>query len=102
MHSHYEDWAMMCRRPARRHIQEKGTIVEEAFEAVALEAGDMNGLTVRDVVCVDCIKGFCPARTPARFEEEEFILCGAKKAVEPVLAAYQHRTGRILHIEKPC
>lgn len=76
--------------------------MEETFEILALESSDMGGLTANDIVCVNCIEGFCPARTPARFENEEFILCGAKKASDPVLAAYQKRTGRTLHIERPC
>ena len=67
-----------------------------------LIAGDMGDLTVKDVVCVDCIEGFCPARTPSVFDGTEFILCGAKNASQPVLARYQERTGITLHIERPC
>lgn len=76
--------------------------MEEAFETVALEASDMGAYTVDDVVCIDCIKGFCPARTPASYDGTEFTFCGARKLCDGVLAAYQQRTGRVLHIEKPC
>ena len=62
--------------------------------------GDMGGLTVENVVCTNCIEGFCPARTPSRYGDE-FILCGAKKQSQPVIAAYQERTGIELHIERP-
>ena len=67
-----------------------------------LTAQDMGDLTVQDVVCTNCIEGFCPARTPAVFASETFTLCGAKKASQPVIAAYQERTGIELHIERPC
>ncbi len=70
--------------------------------ALKLTMGDMGALTVRDVVCTNCIEGFCPARTPATLATEEFILCGAKKQSQPVIAAYQKRTGIELHIERPC
>ena len=76
-------------------MQDENAILE-------LAAADMANLTVNDVVCVDCIKGFCPARTPSVYDGTEFILCGAKKATQPVLARYQERTGIELHIERPC
>ena len=63
---------------------------------------DMGGLAIHDVVCVDCIEGFCPARTPSTYDGTDFILCGAKKATQPVLERYQARTGITLHIEHPC
>ena len=76
--------------------------MKDEHATLELTASDMAGLTVDDVVCVDCIEGFCPARTPSVFDETEFILCGAKKATQPVLTSYQQRTGIALHIERPC
>lgn len=67
-----------------------------------LAASDMGGLTIEDVKCTDCIEGFCPARTASVFDSTSFTLCGAKKASQPVLEAYQERTGCVLHIERPC
>ncbi len=69
---------------------------------LVFEASDLGKLTVQDVVCTNCIEGFCPARTPSSFEGEEFTFCGAKKLSQPVIAAYQERTGIELHIERPC
>lgn len=69
---------------------------------VVFEESDLGGLTVDDIFCTDCIEGFCPARTPSVLESREFILCGAKKLSQPVIAAYQERTGIELHIERPC
>ena len=76
-------------------MQDENTVLK-------LTTSDMLELTVNDVVCVDCIEGFCPARTPSIYEGTEFILCGAKKATQPVLMRYQKRTGTTLHIEHPC
>ena len=69
---------------------------------LVFEASDLGELTVQDVVCTNCIEGFCPARTPSSFENEEFTFCGAKQLSQPVIAAYQERTGIELHIERPC
>ena len=69
---------------------------------VQLAASDLGELGVDDVVCTNCIEGFCPARTPSVFEDVDFVLCGAKKLSQPVIAAYQERTGIELHIERPC
>ena len=71
-------------------------------DALELASSDLGELTVEDVVCTNCIEGFCPARTPSVLEDERFVLCGAKKASQPVIAAYQERTGIELHIERPC
>lgn len=76
--------------------------MQDEKELLVFEASDMGGLTINDVVCVDCIEGFCPARTPSSFEGTEFTFCGAKKLSQPVIAAYQERTGIELHIERPC
>ena len=76
-------------------MQDESAILE-------LAASDMAELTVNDIVCVDCIEGFCPARTPSAYNGTEFVLCGAKAASQPVLARYQNRTGIELHIERPC
>lgn len=76
--------------------------MEEAFETVVLETGDMGELTAKDVACTNCLEGYCPARRTASLEGEELILCGAKKTSCSVLAAYQQRTGRVLLIERPC
>lgn len=76
--------------------------MKDGNATLELAASDMAGLTVNDVVCVDCIEGFCPARTPSVYDGTEFILCGAKKATQPVLTRYQQRTGIALHIERPC
>ena len=40
-------------------MQDESAILE-------LAASDMAELTVNDIVCVDCIEGFCPARTPSQ------------------------------------
>ena len=69
---------------------------------LVFEGSDLGELTVDDIVCTDCIEGFCPARTPSLFESREFTLCGAKKLSQPVITAYQERTGIELHIERPC
>ena len=71
-------------------------------EALELAQEDLGTLTVEDVVCTNCIEGFCPARTPSCFAGEPFMFCGAKKASQPVIAAFQERTGIELHIERPC
>ena len=63
---------------------------------------DMGVCVVDDVVCTNCIEGFCPARTLAVFDLSDFVLCGAKKASQPVLSAWQERTGVELHVERPC
>lgn len=65
-------------------------------------ASDLQELTVDDIICTNCIKGFCPARTPSMFDQVEFTLCGAKKNTQPVLERYQERTGTMVHIERPC
>ena len=75
--------------------------MENAKELLELATSDLGGLTVQDVVCTNCIEGFCPARTPSTHDGDDFILCGAKKASQPVLAAYTQRTGIELHIERP-
>lgn len=73
-------------------------------EKIVLELleSDMGACGIDDVVCTNCIEGFCPARTSAVFDMGEFVLCGAKKAARPVLSAWQERTGIELHIERPC
>ena len=76
--------------------------MQDEKKPLVFEASDLGDLTINDVVCVDCIKGFCPARTPSSFGGPEFTFCGAKKLAEPVIAAYQERTGIKLHIERPC
>ena len=75
-----------------------------ADESMVLEiaASDMGTLTVGQVVCTNCIEGYCPARTPAAFAGEGFMLCGAKKLSQPVLEAYQTRLDVKLHSERPC
>ena len=76
--------------------------MQDENATLELAADDMAGLSVSDIVCVDCIEGFCPARTPSAYNGTEFVLCGAKAASQPVLARYQNRTGIELHIERPC
>ena len=79
-----------------------GGTMEDEKKPLELAPSDMCRLTVYSVECVNCIEGYCPARTPAVLEGEKFILCGAKKLSQPVLAAYQERVGIELHIERPC
>ena len=76
--------------------------MQEEKKALELLESDLGVLGVDDVVCTNCIKGFCPARTAAVYDKVEFVLCGAKKASQPVLSAWQERTGIELHIERPC
>lgn len=65
-------------------------------------AGDLGDFTVEDIVCTNCIEGFCPARTKATCIADAFNLCGAKKNSAGPLEAYQERTGLMINIERPC
>ncbi len=76
--------------------------MDDEKSVLELDPSDLLAYTVEQVTCTNCIEGFCPARTPSSCDGEEFILCGAKKDSQPVLAAYTERTGIELHIERPC
>ncbi len=71
------------------------------METIRFTASDLLNYTIEDIVCTDCIKGFCPARTPSIFENTEFTLCGAKGVSSEVLNAYTERTGIVVEIERP-
>ena len=76
--------------------------MEKENTVLELDTSDLLDYTVEQVTCTNCIEGLCPARTPSTCDGVEFILCGAKKDSQPVLAAYTERTGIELHIERPC
>lgn len=63
---------------------------------------DLLGYTIDELVCTNCIEGFCPARTAAVCGLREFTFCGARKIADDVVAAYNERTASNLVIEKPC
>lgn len=71
------------------------------METIRFTASDLLSYTIEDIVCTDCIKGFCPARTPSICEDTEFTLCGAKGVSSEVLNAYTERTGIVVEIERP-
>ena len=71
------------------------------MEPLRFTANDLLSYTIEDIVCTNCIEGFCPARTPSICEGAEFTLCGAKGVSAEVLNAYAERTGIVVEIERP-
>jgi len=71
------------------------------METIRFSESDLLHYAVDDIVCTNCIEGYCPARTSAACGETEFTLCGAKGNSTEVLNAYSERTGIVIEIERP-